>query len=656
MGLGHVELAESREWLVTNGLGSYASGTVSDILTRRYHGLLVAALEPPLGRRVLFAKLDTAATYHATTYDLGANRWRDDSIAPRGFEHLIRFRLDGTIPTWTYAIENAVLERRVWMERGADTTYIRYTLVDADAPVTLALKAFANDRDYHSLTHAYDATGIEGLTSDRTRARIRLNAGGASWTLGVDCGTIDPVGVWYYGFLLARERDRGLDYAEDHFYIATINATLSPGDSLTVVASLDRIDDLDGHEALARARESDVNTLADFYQANTHHSDAPRWVQQLALAADQFIVSRDVAGNPGKTVIAGYHWFGDWGRDTMIALPGLTLTCGRAPIARSILETFSQYLSQGMLPNRFPDAGTPSPEYNTVDATLWYVEAIRAYVEATNDVSLVQSTYDSLVELVEWHVRGTRYGIAMADDGLIRAGEAGVQLTWMDAKVGDWVVTPRIGKPVEINALWYNALRAIDAFAQMIGRDSSRVRELASRTRASFGRFWNESNGYLYDVLDGPNGNEDAIRPNAVIAISLPFRALDQTKERLVIDRAAQMLLTSNGLRSLAPRDAAYVGTYGGGVTRRDGAYHQGTAWPWLIGPFVRAFMNAYGKAEPMQHQLEFFSERLWEYGMGTLAEIADGDAPHDARGCIAQAWSVAEILRAWSELQGAKR
>ena len=655
MSLGHVELAESREWLVTNGLGSYASGTVSDILTRRYHGLLVAALEPPLGRRVLFAKLDTTASYHGTNYDLGANRWRDDSIAPRGFEHLTRFHLDGTIPIWTYAFENAILERRVWMEQGTDTTYVRYTLIDADAPVTLALKAFANDRDFHSLTHAYDASGIDGLTNDRSRARVVMTQTGAAWTLAVDSGRIDPAGVWYYGFLLSRERDRGLDYAEDHFHVATINATLAPGASLTIVASTNRVIDIDGKEALKRARDHDAATLADFRTARPHHEHAPKWIDQLALAADQFIVARAVDGNPGKTVIAGYHWFGDWGRDTMIALAGLTLTCGRAPVARSILETFSHYVSQGMLPNRFPDSAGQTPEYNTVDATLWYVEAIRAYVDATNDLSLLQQVFDTLIDIVEWHVRGTRYGIVMEDDGLIRAGEPGVQLTWMDAKVGDWVVTPRIGKPVEINALWYNALRSIDSFSQLLGRESGRVRELASRTRASFARFWNESNGYLYDVLDGPNGNEDAIRPNAVIAISLPFRALDQAKERSVIDRAAQMLLTTNGLRSLAAQNGAYVGVYGGGVTRRDGAYHQGTAWPWLIGPFVRGFMNAYGKPLPMQRQLEVFSERLWEYGMGTLAEIADGNAPHDARGCIAQAWSVAEILRTWSELQGAR-
>jgi predicted glycogen debranching enzyme len=638
-----------REWLVTNGTGSYASGTVSDVLTRRYHGLLVAALEPPLGRRVLLAKLEATATYHGLQFDLAANRWRDDSLSPRGFDHLRTFTLEGSVPVWHYAFANAIVERRVWMEGGADTTYVRYTLVDADAPLTLSLKALVNDRDFHSLTHAYDI--VEAAVVAEQRARIRLRDTGQTWHLAIDCGTIVAANDWYYGFLLEAERERGLDYLEDHLHAATITATLAPGSSLTIGASLTSSFDFDGTEACDRACDADERALADFHASRPHHANAPKWIEQLALAADQFIVNRGVDGSLSKTVIAGYHWFGDWGRDTMIALPGLTLTTGRAQIARSILETFAHFVSEGMLPNRFPDGGS-IPEYNTVDATLWFIEAIRAYVEATGDATILSDTYDTLCDIVEWHVRGTRYGIVMDGDGLIRAGERGVQLTWMDAKVGDWVVTPRIGKPVEINALWYNALCAIDSFAQHLGKANTRVRELGTRARASFARFWNPSNGYLYDVLDGPDGqDDDAIRPNAIIAISLPFRALDQNKERSVIDVASRTLLTPFGLRSLDPAHPAYVGTYAGDVAHRDGAYHQGTVWPWLIGPYIRAFTNAYGTSEPMQHQLELWAAHLHEYAHGTLAEIADGDAPHHPRGCIAQAWSVAEALRSWSDL-----
>ena len=636
------------EWLVTNGLGSYASGTVSDILTRRYHGLLVAAIEAPLGRRVLLAKLDAVARYRDADYDLGANQWHDRSISPRGDTNIVSFHLDGTIPTTRYAFSDAQIERSIWMERGADTTYIRYRIDEAAAPVTFTLKAYIDDRDFHSLTHAYDAgdtTRIEG-----TCASIRMRDG-IGWQLAPSSGSIMSAHDWYYGFFLEEERERGLDDTCDLLHAATITATIDPGESLTVIATRNRADLSDAEQSLQRARDADALTLADFHSAKPHHRAAPAWIEQMALAADQFIVNRSVEADDGKTVIAGYHWFGDWGRDTMISLGGLTLATGRAPVARSILATFARYLSEGMLPNRFPDSNA-APEYNTVDAALWFVDAVREYTEATGDKTLVETVYSALCDVIEWHVRGTRFGIVVdASDGLLRAGEHGVQLTWMDAKVGDWVVTPRIGKPVEINALWYNALRCMDSFAQALGRDASRFRELAGRARASFVRFWNAETGYLFDVLDGPDGNDAAIRPNAIIAVALPFRALDQARERSVVDRAARCLLTPFGLRSLDPAHPCYVGSYEGGVNARDGAYHQGTVWPWLIGPYLHAHLNAYGRPAPLLRQLELFATRTMQYGAGTLAEIADGNAPHEPRGCIAQAWSVAHVLAAWSHL-----
>jgi predicted glycogen debranching enzyme len=621
---------------------------VSDILTRRYHGLLVAAIQPPLGRRVLLAKLDASVRYREANVDLGANQWTDRSISPRGDARIASFQLDGTIPTTRYAFSDAQIERTVWMERGADSTYIRYRVAAAAEPVTFTLKAYVDDRDFHSLTHAYDVgetTHLEGRC-----ASIRMRDG-IGWKLAASSGSIGVARDWYYGFFLAAENERGLDDTCDLLHAATITATIDPGAALTVMATRHVADLGDADASLQRARDADALALADFQSARAHHRAAPAWINQMALAADQFIVSRSIDSDDGKTVIAGYHWFGDWGRDTMISLGGLTLSTGRAPIARSILATFAQYLSEGMLPNRFPDSNT-SPEYNTVDAALWFVDAIREYTEATNDTTLVASIYDALTDLIEWHVRGTRFGIVVdSSDGLLRAGEHGVQLTWMDAKVSDWVVTPRIGKPVEINALWYNALRCMDGFAQTLGRDASRFRELAGRARASFARFWNDETGYLFDVLDGPEGNDSAIRPNAVIAVSLPFRALDQTRERTVVDRAAQCLLTPFGLRSLDPAHPAYVGSYGGGVGERDSAYHQGTVWPYLIGPYLRAHLNAYGNPAPLLRQLELFATRIMQYGAGTLAEIADGDAPHEPRGCIAQAWSVAHVLAAWSQL-----
>ncbi len=646
---GHLDYAEQREWLVTDGSGGYASGSASDVLTRRYHGLLVAALSPPLGRRVLFAKLDASVSYVGASVDLAANRWHDGTISPSGFRFITDFRLEGRIPVWTYAVGDALIERRVWM-RDAATTFVRYTVARARSPLQLALKAYVNDRDYHSLTHAYDVRDVARV--DGQSATIRLG-NGTPWYLRIDSGELRAENEWYYGFRLSRESQRGLDDVEDHYHACTIDARLADGESLTVVASTSPVASFDSQASLADTRASERALLDGWRKTQPCASSAPGWIESLVLAADQFIVNRPVDGSPGKTVIAGYHWFGDWGRDTMIALGGLTLTTGRPEIARSILATFARYIDRGMLPNRFPDGGAP-PEYNTVDAALWFIEALRYYHQTTNDVSLLHDVFDAADGIIESYASGTRYRIAVdTTDGLVYAGESGVQLTWMDAKVGDWVVTPRIGKPVEINALWYNALRAMDGFAHILGRDSSRYRELASPVRRSFARYWNDATGYLYDVLDGPDGNDAAIRPNALFAVALPYRALDSQREAAIVDCAARTLVTPCGVRSLSPRDPAYIGHYGGSVRDRDAAYHRGTAWPWLTAIFLRAWCNSGGGRADALRYLQPFSEAMRTYGMGTLAEIADGDAPYDQRGAIAQAWSVAEILRVWHELQG---
>ncbi len=376
------------------------------------------------------------------------------------------------------------------------------------------------------------------------------------------------------------------------------------------------------------------------------------------LTADQFIVNRPTPQAPdGKTVIAGYPWFGDWGRDTMISLPGLTLATGRPEVACAILRTFAQYIDQGMLPNRFPDAGE-TPDYNTVDATLWYFEAVRAYYQATKDKQLVQDLFPVLAEVIDWHQRGTRYQIqADPSDGLLYAGEAGVQLTWMDAKVGDWVVTPRIGKPVEVNALWYNALGIMLQFANLLGKPDEDYRQMAKRVAVGFGRFWNPSVGYCYDVLDGPDGHDLSLRPNQILAVALPQETaatelpplLSTLKQRAVLQVCGLHLLTSHGLRSLAPSHPHYKGHYGGGVVQRDGAYHQGTVWGWLLGPFVQAHWQVYGDRALCRSFLEPMSHQLQGDCLGTLSEIFDGNAPMHPRGAFAQAWTVAEVLRTWA-------
>lgn len=682
-------LALEREWLVANGIGGYASGTIAGILNRRYHGLLVAALKPPLGRTLLLTKLDETVSYGKNLYPLYANQWADGTIEADGVEQIESFHLEGAIPVWRFAVADALLEKRVWMEQGANTTYIQYSLPRATQPISLTLKALVNYRDHHHLRRADtwqpEVAAVEGGISVGT---LYMFAPGAEVELAQE---------WHYDFELSKESDRGLDSCEDCFHAVTFRRELRSGESLTVVASTEPSPNLDGRQAL-KARQSYEQNLIELARNNKTKGKkqkyyrlsrkAPDWADSLVLAADQFIVNRYLAsasaadspavgnnspvgkkkkGNnssaiEGKSIIAGYPWFSDWGRDTMISLPGLTLCTGRPEIARTVLETFARYVDKGMLPNAFPEAGE-TPHYNTVDATLWYFEAIRAYYEATGDRKLVRKLWPVLVEIMDWHQRGTRYQIQMdSEDGLIYAGEPGVQLTWMDAKVGDWVVTPRTGKAVEINALWYNALQIMVEFAGLL-RQSDRpaktlrdlYRKMAERAKAGFARFWNAEAGYCYDVIDSPDSPDSpdaSLRPNQIFAVSLPHSPLTRKQQRGVVVSCARSLLTSHGLRSLSPDHPQYQGHYGGEIVRRDGAYHQGTVWGWLLGPFVLAHLRVYQDPAQAQLFLEPMVRHLLAGGTGSLSEIFDGDAPMTPRGCIAQAWTVAELLRATSYLK----
>ncbi|MBE9093207.1 amylo-alpha-1,6-glucosidase [Tychonema sp. LEGE 07203] len=667
----NLDLAESREWLVTNGIGGYASGTIANLLTRRYHGLLVAALKPPLARTLMLAKLDETAVYDDRAYPLYTNRWADNTIEPHGYNFIESFHLEGTTPVWRFALADAILEKRIWMQQGANTTYIQYRSSRASKPIALALKALVNYRDYHGTTSAGDwQTSLETLTRG---VCVTAFDGAAPLYLLTDAEPEAKFRVsaalynWYYGFDLAAEKRRGLEHCEDHLHAATFHLVLAPGSCVTLIASTDKNPELNGGTALELRRAGDRELLQNCPQA----AESPDWIASLVLAADQFIVSRPLPEEPeGKTIIAGYPWFSDWGRDTTIALPGLTICTGRWEIARSILRTFARYVDRGMLPNRFPDAGG-APEYNTADATLWYFEAIRAYIDATGDEELLSELWPTLCEIVDWHVKGTRYNIRVdPDDGLVCAGETGLQLTWMDAKIGDWVVTPRIGKPIELCALWYNALQAMASFARKLGKPHYEYDRLGDRTSAGFTRFWNDSTGYCYDVLDGPDGNDSSLRPNQIFAVSLPLDSIPPSsatspaggmrqktrytplltpiQRRGAVDACAQSLLTSHGLRSLSPQHPHYRPTYGGDQLQRDSAYHQGTVWGWLTGPFVLAHLHVYKNPAQAREFLEPMAHHIMSGGVGSLGEIFDGDAPHTPQGCTAQAWTVAEVLRAW--------
>jgi predicted glycogen debranching enzyme len=650
---GLVNAANQREWLVTNGIGGFASGTISGILTRRYHGLLIAALKPPLGRTLVVTKLDETVEYDGQSYPLYADRLSSGAIHPQGFLYIERFYLDGSIPVWIYAIGDSLLEKRIWMRPGENTTYIYYKYLRSGiTSIHLDLRLLVNARDYHGATQATQAstlaveTCLNGLLVQAPRIPVTCY-------IQSNAAKVLKLSSWQRNYYLEAEANRGESAIEDHFTAGVFSAELLPNQCLTVVASTEKNANLNGAAAMDERKAYETSLLSSAFTLLSPGIPHRASIDQLILAADQFIVNRSTPGNRnGKTVIAGYPWFSDWGRDTMISLPGLSLATGRPQVARDILGTFAAYIDQGLLPNRFPDEGE-NPEYNTVDATLWFFEAIRAYLAETNDLGLLIALYPKLQEIIHWHLEGTRYHIQCDNsDGLLYAGEPGVQLSWMDAKVKDWVVTPRIGKPVEINALWFNALCSMADFAGQLDKPTQNYLEAIRKTRKGFSRFWNKEKGYLFDVLDGPQGNDPALRPNQLIAVSIHHSPLTTNAQRIILNHCARYLLTSFGLRSLAQTESGYIGSYRGDRWQRDAAYHQGTVWSWLMGPFISAHLRVYHDPETAWSFLLPIFDHLADQGLGSISEIFDGDAPHLPRGCIAQAWSVAEILRVVKEIQ----
>lgn len=636
--------ATAREWLETNGLGGFASSTVAGLNTRRYHGLLVAATRPPVGRTVLLSKLEETLVVAGRRYELSANQY-PGVVHPQGHLLLSRFRLD-PFPVFTYRAAGLELEKSVVMLHGENTTCVRYTLrreAGADE-VRLEVRPLIAFRDYHATTHE------NGALDARVRAEgglltVAPYEGLPALHLAHEGGVVDAAGYWYRDFTYAEEQARGLDYREDLFSPFALSFDLVGRREVSIIASTERRD-------AGRAGEmirAEVERRGVVLRSSPAGDEA---VCALTAAADQYVVAR----GGQKTVIAGYHWFGDWGRDTMIALPGLTLVTGRFDVARSILAEFARHVSRGMLPNRFTEAGE-TPEYNTADATLWYFEAVRALVAYAGDAEFVRANlYDVLKEIIEWHERGTRYRIHVDGDGLLAAGEEGAQLTWMDAKVGDRVITPRHGKPVEIQALWYNALRVMEGLARLFGfdEDGRKYAAMAARAYDSFNeQFWNEEAGCLYDVVDGET-RDGSLRPNQVFAVSLHHPLLSGERARSVVEVVERELLTPYGLRSLAPSDTQYSGRYGGSPSERDAVYHQGAVWAWLIGPFVTAYLKVHGRTpaavERARGLLAPLVAHLKEACLGHVSEIFEGDAPHAPRGAAAQGWSVAEVLRALVE------
>ena len=642
------DAAISREWLETNGIGGWAGSTITNAHSRRYHGLLVAATRPPVGRVVLLSKLDENVVHNDARIELGTNVY-PGSVHPQGYRYLRDFSRE-FFPRFTYEANGMVIQKTVAAIHGENTTVIVYQVIDAPENFSLELRPFVAGRDYHSLTQANGSIRRESHFSDNLWAYQPYDQLPTLYMLAPGTAfEADP--NWYYNYEYQAEKQRGQDFQEDLFTPGVFTASLKRGDQLGIIVSLDNPIGRDAEELLRKERKRRKNLFSTLPVSD-------ELTQALALAADQFVVRR---GDELKTIIAGYHWFTDWGRDTMIALPGLTLVTGRYEDARKILQAFAENIDQGMLPNRFPDAGE-TPEYNTVDATLWFFVAAYKYYLYTQDQSFLEEILlPAMAEILDWHQRGTRYGIRMESDGLLAAGEPGVQLTWMDAKIGDWVVTPRSGKAVEINALWYNAVVIYEQLLITIGRkeEAELFQALAEKIAKRFVEvFWNPEGGYLFDVVDDER-RDGAIRPNQILALSLPFALLEGTRARQVLETVEEHLLTPLGLRSLSPQDPAFKAVYQGDAYQRDAAYHQGTVWAWLLGPYLTALVMVRGRTGRKQglKLVQAVQDHLSEAGIGQVSEIFDGDAPHTSRGCIAQAWSVAEILRAYVEdLQDEKR
>jgi predicted glycogen debranching enzyme len=636
------ESASKREWLETNGIGGFASGTISGANIRRYNGLLTAATKPPLGRLVLLSKFEETLTIDGKSYELSANQY-PNTVYPDGYKYLKSFRLD-PFPIWTFEVEGVEIEKTVFMIYGSNSTVVEYKskIQNPKSKIEFELKPLLAFREYHYLRHE-DSRFNSDFDVSENQVSVQPYAEMPKLFFNHNAKAVERTGAWYRNFEYAIERERGFDFQEDLFQPFNLKFDLSAS-AATVIVSTETHNVSD----VSSLREGEIRRCENLVTQGGAKDD---FRKQLVLAADQFIVSR----GEGQTIIAGYPWFSDWGRDTMISLSGLTLSTNRPEIAKSILLEFSRHLSEGMLPNRFPDVGE-LPEYNTVDATLWYFEAVRAYVEKTSDYDFLrENLYVKLAETVAWHLKGTRYNIHVDTDGLLYAGNKGVQLTWMDAKIGELVITPRVGKPVEIQALWYNALKIMSDFAAHFGdtEDKNRYEAMAAAAKLSFNQvFWNQAEECLFDVVI--NGTRDAsVRPNQIFAVSLPYTMISQERAKKVVEKVERELLTPFGLRSLSPKDPQYCPIYIGSPFERDSAYHQGTVWAWLIGGFVDAVRKVSTNKEEAEAKvreiLSPFEEHLSEAGLGQISEIFDADAPHKPRGCFAQAWSVAEVLRVLS-------
>jgi predicted glycogen debranching enzyme len=654
----------TREWLVTNGLGGYASGTVGGVPTRRYHALLVAALPAPFGRRVMLNHLSENVIFtDGRSVSLGSEERVNYGLDIPVVDYLKEFRLENGIPHWRFRINDVIIERSIILPYRQNSVHISYKLLEGEGPIRIELRPSIHFRPHESPvseeTHEYTLIIVKNQFEISTRSELpplRLIFYG-------DKTAFTSEGDHRREIFYRTEDSRGYDSRGLLWTPGYFRAMLAPGKNATLVASTEQWESVlalkpDLAFELEWQRREELLNNAEKYIANDT-------MAELVLAADQYIITPAgriedavriyAAGQKLRSVIAGYHWFTDWGRDTMISLEGLTLSTGREREAHWILKSFAHYIKDGLIPNLFPE-GEKVGLYHTADATLWFFHAIERYLLYTDDNSMIKHLLPVLKDIIKFHIKGTRFGIFVdPEDGLLRQGAEGYQLTWMDAKVEDWVVTPRRGKAVEINALWYNALRLMENWVSREdgNEEAAEYKKHADKAFNSFNKkFWYNEGNYLFDVIEGEEGNDTACRPNQIFSISLDHPILEKEKWETILKRVEKELLTPVGLRSLAPEHPDYKPMYFGDLRSRDAAYHQGTVWGWLIGPFIDAWLKVYPDAhEDALKFLEGFTSHLNEACIGSISEVFDAEKPFTPRGCIAQAWSVAEVLRCYTKI-----
>lgn len=647
------------EWLVTNGLGGYGSSSIAGVTTRKYHALLVAALPPPFGRTVMFNHLiERVILENGKIYSIGCEERKNGNLCLEGMTYLKEFFLDNGLPVWHYQIENILIEKRVFLIYRQNTVYISYRLLSGCEKLRMELQPSFHFRSHEAPVnqplndnYVINAQGNRYEISLYRFPPLRLFVDDHNATFVMDEKSISDI-------FFRIESNRGYEPVGYLWTPGYFNVDLMKDQCVSLIGSTETWQKM---SALKPIEANDLEYQRRRYLISIAPPQAKSdFAAELVLAADQFIITpenrvKDAAraralGEQLYSIIAGYHWFTDWGRDTMISLEGLTLCTGRYEEGLKILKTFLNYVRDGLIPNMFPE-GENKGLYHTADATLWFFHAIDRYLTITKNSEILPHFFPKLQQIIEAHIRGTHFGIKMDEDSLISQGAKGYQLTWMDAKVGDWVVTPRRGKAVEINALWYNAIKLMAEWtAQENLEESKKYQELSEKIYYSFNKkFWMPEKNYCYDVVDGEQGNDDALRPNQLLAISLKYPVLENEHWQAVVAICQEKLLTPFGLRSLSPDHPDYKARYDGDLRARDAAYHQGTVWAWLIGPFIDAWLKVHPNQLEAAHQfLNGFEEHLADTGVGSINEIFDAIEPYTPRGCIAQAWSVAEVLRCW--------